>query len=75
MGETAAIQYIREDLHIETLTAKYISPCDRNHIEEMRHLYGENRSLHCVLIKNLTVFRTKSAQFPVSKKRKSFFLH
>lgn len=42
MDETAAIQYIREDLHVEALTAKYVSPCDRNHIKEMRHLYGEN---------------------------------
>lgn len=30
------------------------------------HLHGENMSLQCILIKNLTVCGTTSAQFPVS---------
>lgn len=60
MDERSAIQYIKEDLHIETITAKHVSLCDGNHIEEMRHLYGEKRSLQCILIKNLIVCRIKS---------------
>lgn len=30
MDEIAAIKYVKEDLDIETMTAKYVSHCDRD---------------------------------------------